>query len=130
MREKCIFAGKVETMNPKGNPNIAEFGEATRLKPGCCDEIQSKGVEAAAEANRAAAIARKWLFSKGENGTLLDDVTLHQIKIALGNAKGNPTKAYEALMKVIGELMERLDINMTPADFVARARELREKTDD
>lgn len=115
----------------EGNPNISEYGKETQFRTGCKQvEIAHDGGVASGEARRAAAIARKWLFSKGENGTLLDDVTLHQIKIALGNANGNPTKAYEALMKVIGELMERLDINMTPADFVARARELREKTDD
>lgn len=109
------------------NENLIPFNQRTESEQ---REIAQNGGIASGEARRAAAIARKWLFSKGKNGTLLDDITLNQIKIALGNAKGNPTKAYEALMKVIGELTEQLDINMTPADFVARARELREQTDD
>lgn len=86
-------------------------GEATRFRAG--EEqvrIARAGGIASGEARRAAAVARKWLNSKGDNGTILDDIILYQIKIAKGNAKGHPTKAYEALLKTIGELLERMNI--------------------
>lgn len=93
------------------NDENLKKGYATQFRSGEEAAINGRaGGIASGEARRAAAVARKWLNSKGDNGTILDDIVLHQIKIAKGNAKGHPTKAYEALLKTIGELLERMNI--------------------
>ena len=93
------------------NENLLKGNPDTQFRAGREQvEIARAGGIASGEARRAAAVARKWLNSKGDNGTILDDIILYQIKIAKGNAKGHPTKAYEALLKTIGELLERMNI--------------------
>lgn len=142
---KSVFLPKNKAMNPKGNPNIVEAGEATRLKPGCCSEIQSKGVEAAVKVIKEKATFRLEysalldMFARMEDLELvklkeewgLDKITNRQCIVAASvELARRPTAAGTAERRLIydnmGEMTNKMEVQLSPYEYLAKVRELRE----
>lgn len=90
--------------NPKGNPNIVEYGKATRFgtERGC------NPVEASKKGNESQAVWRSYYEIAKENITVEDQVS--QIEVLKRLALNGDIKALELLLKILKEYEDKLSV--------------------
>lgn len=90
--------------NPKGNPNIAEYGKETRFgtERGC------NPVVAGDLGNKSQAAARSYYeIAKGE---VSDDTRLAHIRMLEERALNGDIKALELLLKILNEYEDKVSV--------------------
>lgn len=135
-------------MNPKGNPNIAEAGASTRYSSGCQAAINngSAGGKKRAENEKQKKLLRDSIMEAAdmmatltdeerraiiENGCDPNEVTNRaRFVAALWYMAGQYSKDGNAdrrlLMDASGEMTNKMEVKMSPFEYLAKVRELRE----
>lgn len=90
--------------NPKGNPNIVEYGKATRFGTG----NGCTAADAGRKSQEAQAVARSYYeLAKGE---VSDEMKLAHIKMLEEHALDGDIKALELLLKIMKEYEDKLSV--------------------
>ncbi len=142
MRKKCIFAEKVETMRPKGNPNIADVGKDTRFRTGYSQVIIAReGANASNEVQRQKKLLRESIMEAADmvavmsdeekqkliaHGVDPNDVTNRARFVAAlwsmaGKVSKDGAQDRRLLMDASGEMTQKIDIGgETVEDFMGK----------
>lgn len=133
-------------MNPKGNPNIADAGKNTQFRAGYSQVIIAReGANASNEVQRQKKLLRESIMEAAdmvatltdeerhaiiENGCDPNDVTNRaRFVAALWYMAGQYSKDGNAdrrlLMDASGEMTNKMEVQMSPFEYLAKVRELR-----
>ena len=140
--EKVYFCRKNKTMNPKGNPNIADAGKDTQFRAGYSQVIVArKGANASNEVQRQKKLLRESIMEAADmvavmsdeekkeiiaRGVDPNDVTNRMRFVAAlwtmaGKASKDGAQDRRLLMDASGEMTQKIDIGgETVEDFMEK----------